>query len=302
MSLHPSTRHIIKLTTHPSQFDVEPEPIRWAKADPHERGPVVATVTHPGRRNAVGAHSGTYSVYRAVALAAHASPAGFRPDFTNTLPPCQIGPHPAWSKPGAIVSLDPWGHLPQEIFAKRMASGELDVRPTISVTRSHLDLPEIKEAVSVGRLTPDAKFLMADGAVVTTKAAIEPVWHLPGVARRFGADELRSALPPSSPPTAVRPPAVRRGGEPSSARAVRAHGWHVPGAGDAGGPRDLPAADQRAHHLHGGRCRHHPRPRRAFRGAETARREGEGGRERQGGRGWERGRQGGRGWEREAGR
>ncbi|EOD39527.1 hypothetical protein EMIHUDRAFT_309124 [Emiliania huxleyi CCMP1516] len=187
MSLHPSTRHIIKLTTHPSQFDVEPEPIRWAKADPHERGPVVATVTHPGRRNAVGAHSGTYSVYRAVALAAHASPAGFRPDFTNTLPPCQIGPHPAWSKPGAIVSLDPWGHLPQEIFAKRMASGELD--PSIAISRFEARMPEIVEALREGRLSADGTILREGGVVSCIKASIEPVWHLPGIARRFKLDE-----------------------------------------------------------------------------------------------------------------
>jgi len=32
----------------------------------------------------------------------------------------------------------------------------------------------------------------ADGAVVTTKAAIEPVWHLPGIAKRFGVDEVRN--------------------------------------------------------------------------------------------------------------
>eukprot|EP00962_Isochrysis_galbana_P052899 scaffold24375_cov78-Isochrysis_galbana.AAC.1 len=159
MSIHPSTRHMIKLTTHPSQFDVNPEPFRWGAADPHQRGPIVATVSSPGKRNAVGAHGGTYSVYRAVALAAHATPVGFRPDFTNTLPPCQIGPHPAWSRPEAIVSLDPWGHLPQEIFKERMARGELDLRPTISVTKSHLDLPEIKDAIQAGRLKPDGVHL-----------------------------------------------------------------------------------------------------------------------------------------------
>eukprot|EP00965_Chrysotila_dentata_P061889 2050507-Pleurochrysis_carterae.AAC.1 len=69
MSLHPSTRQLLKLTTHPAQFDVDPEPIEWAHPHPMKRGPVVATVSHPGKRNAIGAHSGTYSVYRAVALA-----------------------------------------------------------------------------------------------------------------------------------------------------------------------------------------------------------------------------------------
>lgn len=197
MSIHPSTSRLIKLTTHPSQFDVDPEPITWDTVDPTLRGPVVATVSKPGRRNAIGAHSGSYSVYRAVALAVKAAPPGFRPDFTNTLPPSPIGPHPQWSTPGAIVSLDCWGHMPQDIFAQRIASGDLDVRPTISVTKSHLVLPELKEALASGRLKYDGTGgLCDDGALSITKAAIEAVWHLPGVAKRLGVSEthLRRAL------------------------------------------------------------------------------------------------------------
>ena len=40
-----------------------------------------------------------------------------------------------------------------------MAKGELDLRPTISVTKSHLDMPEIKAAVKEGRLTADGVHL-----------------------------------------------------------------------------------------------------------------------------------------------
>ena len=38
--------------------------------------------------------------------------------------------------------------------------------------------------------------LTDDGTSVVTKAAIEPVWYLPGVAKRFGVSErvLRDAL------------------------------------------------------------------------------------------------------------
>ena len=39
------------------------------------------------------------------------------------------------------------------------------------------------------RLTPDGTVLTDDGTSVVTKAAIEPVWYLPGVAKRFGVSE-----------------------------------------------------------------------------------------------------------------
>ena len=144
MSIHPATRQLIKLTTHPDQFGVDPEPLSWDARDPAKRGPVVATVSKPGKRNAIGAHSGTYSVYRAVALAAQAASPNFRPDFTNTLPPEQIGPHESWFVPGQICSLDPWGHVVQHVFEDRIKSGDLDVRPTIAVTKSHLDVLEVQ--------------------------------------------------------------------------------------------------------------------------------------------------------------
>ena len=73
MSLHPTTRELVKLATHPSNFGVDPEPVSWGERDPRKRGPVVATVSKPGMRNAIGAHSGTYSIYRAVALAVQAA-------------------------------------------------------------------------------------------------------------------------------------------------------------------------------------------------------------------------------------
>ena len=99
MSLHPSTRHLIKLTSHPDQFDVDPEPLNWGASDPTVRGPVVATVRLAGKRNAIGTHGGTYSVYRAVALAAQNTSNDFKPDFTNTLPAEPIGPFDTWSDP-----------------------------------------------------------------------------------------------------------------------------------------------------------------------------------------------------------
>jgi len=135
-------------------------------------------------------------VYRAVALAVQTAPADFRPDFTNTLPPCRIGPFEPWFDTSKIVSLDPWGHVPQDVFADRLADGTLDIRPTIAVTKSHLDLPEIALALANGTLKSDGVVIEENGGVVTTKAAIEPVWYLPEVAKRFGCEEtqLRRAL------------------------------------------------------------------------------------------------------------
>jgi len=191
MSLHPHTKQCIKLTTHQHQFGIEPVPLKWGDEDPKKRGPVVATVSEPGKRNAIGSHSGTYSIYRALALAKSGMDRNFRPDYTNTLPGeiFMKGPFKQWQDPNKIVSLDPWGHMAQGIFAAELKSGELDLRPTIAVTRSHLDIPEIKQAVKDGSLKQDGKVLSDKGHVVVTKAAVEPVWYLPGVAERFNCTE-----------------------------------------------------------------------------------------------------------------
>ena len=62
--------------------------------------------------------------------------------------------------------------------------------------QAHVELPECKEALRTGRLVPDGEILADGGTSVVTKAAIEPVWYLPGVAERFGVSErvLRDAL------------------------------------------------------------------------------------------------------------
>ena len=39
---------------------------------------------------------------------------------------------------------------------------------------------------SPGVLRKDGAHLQDDGSILTTKAAVEPVWYLPAVARRFG--------------------------------------------------------------------------------------------------------------------
>ena len=184
----------IKLTSHPTNTQ-KVVPITWGAKTAAERGPVVGTLTDPARRNAIGAHSGSYALYRALAVAAGTLDPVHKPDLTDTAPAEHIGPFPQWSDAGRIVSLDPYGHLISEVFARELADG-WDIRPTIAVTKARVNLPEIKNAIASGRLQPDGQVLMENGDVRVTKAAIEPVWYLPGIAERFGLSEsaLRHAL------------------------------------------------------------------------------------------------------------
>ncbi|MCV7321899.1 GTP cyclohydrolase II [Mycolicibacterium confluentis] len=183
----------IRLTSH--RGGVGAPPLTWAAPTAAARGPVVGTTTSRAHRNVIGTHSGSYSVYRALAVAAGALSREHRADLTNTAPTDDIGPYPSWHEPGAIVSLDPWGAQVADVFAEHLSAG-YDIRPTIAVTKAHVILPEISEAISSGRLRPDGKVLLDGGAALVTKAAVEPVWHLPGVAARFGCSEtdLRRVL------------------------------------------------------------------------------------------------------------
>jgi GTP cyclohydrolase II len=189
----PATGGHIRLTSH--RAGAGAPALTWGAPTAAERGPVVGTTTRRAHRNVIGTHSGSYSVYRALAVAAGALSRDHRADLTNTAPTDVIGPYPSWGDPGAIVSLDPWGAQVAEVFAAQLAAG-YDIRPTIAVTKAHVILPEIADAIARGRLHPDGRVLLAGGAAVVTKAAIEPVWHLPGVAQRFGCSEtdLRRVL------------------------------------------------------------------------------------------------------------
>ncbi|QQZ16827.1 GTP cyclohydrolase II [Rhodococcus sp. 21391] len=183
----------IRLTSHSG--GVGALPIRWGAPTASERGPVVGTTTNRAHRNVIGTHSGSYSIYRALAVASGALSRHHKADLTNTAPTNIIGPYPQWSEPGKIVSLDPWGATVAEVFAAELAAGH-DIRPSIAVTKAHVILPEVMEAIQKGRLYPDGRFLLPSGAALVTKAAIEPVWHLPGVAERFHCSEtdLRRVL------------------------------------------------------------------------------------------------------------
>jgi GTP cyclohydrolase II len=187
-----SPRHI-RLTSHSGGFGALP--IQWGAPTPAERGPIVGTTTQRSHRNVIGTHSGSYGVYRALAVAAGALSRQHKADLTNTAPTDEIGPYPQWTDRTKIVSLDPWGAVVSQAYAAELAAG-YDIRPTIAVTKAHVVLPEVIEALQSGRLKADGTVLTSGGAALVTKAAIEPVWWLPGVAQRFGCSEadLRRVL------------------------------------------------------------------------------------------------------------
>lgn len=179
----------IVLTSHPGGHGPKPIPIRWGAKEPAERGPVIATVTNPAQRNVIGTHSGSYSVYRAVAVAAGALDPLRKPDLTNTSPAEAMGPHPQWFDASKIVSMDPFGAVVAEAWKGYLEQG-YDIRPTIAVTKAHIRMPELDSAIEAGRLKEDGAVVRSGRDVVVTKAAIEPVWYLPEIAKRFGCDEI----------------------------------------------------------------------------------------------------------------
>lgn len=180
--------HHIILASHSNLKFKETLPIKWGAATAMERGPVVASSTDHKARNAIGAHSGSYTVYRALSIASGKFPSMHRPDLHNTQSPVKIGPYPQWKDSLKMVTVDPWGLDPQLNFKPLFDQG-YDIRPTISVTQAHLQIPEINEAIEKGRLKVDGKIIKENKDVRVTKVAIDPVWYLPGIAERLGVEE-----------------------------------------------------------------------------------------------------------------
>ncbi|KPV73268.1 uncharacterized protein RHOBADRAFT_17093, partial [Rhodotorula graminis WP1] len=182
----------VVLTTYPGQVGINPIPLNWGAPTPEQRGPVVASRQPKSLkvRNAIGAYGGSYSVYRALASASGAVDPNHRPDYTNTEPPFTIAHNPAWDDPKKIGAMDPYGHLAPTLFKSYFDAG-IDVRPTISMTRAHLKLSDFDDMVRNGTLEVDGKIVLN-----VSKAAIDPVWNLPEIARRFGVSEgtLRRCL------------------------------------------------------------------------------------------------------------
>jgi GTP cyclohydrolase II len=185
----------LSLTTHPGRIGARPSPLHWYAKTAAERGAVLASVTAGERRNAIGAYGGSYCIFRGLAVAAGTLQPDYLPDYEMTEPVVQIGPFPSWSEPDKIATFDPWGHVAQLEFKDLLDQG-VDVRPTIAVTRAHMDFPEVIQCMREGKLTADGTILKEDGKIAVTKAAIEPVWYIPGVARKLDVSEavLRRSL------------------------------------------------------------------------------------------------------------
>ncbi|PWY83604.1 uracil-regulated protein 1 [Aspergillus heteromorphus CBS 117.55] len=198
---HPSTEHYsnrIVLTTYPSQSVANPIPLEWGASSPSTRGPVIVSRSKNtlSKRNAIGAHGGSYAIYTALAIASGDLEPDFRPNFLNTQPTFDFTPQPAWHDKTKIVSLDPFGHDIVKYYRPYLEE-RLDVRPTIAITRATMRVSEVTEAIRIGRLPIDGTIVLNEqGDVRVTKVAAEPVWYLPGVASRFGVEEkdLRRAL------------------------------------------------------------------------------------------------------------
>jgi len=126
-----------------------------------------------------------------------------KPDYALTQPPVSISPQPSWYDKHKIVSLDPWGHLVPQVFTDEIEKRGLDARPSIAVTKAHMKLSELDEAAKKGDIKIDGKLVIEsiplrneDGSerkdvspgveIAISKAAVDPVWYLPGVAERFG--------------------------------------------------------------------------------------------------------------------
>ena len=124
-------KHIV-LTSHPGKSGAKPIPIRWGESDPRQRGPIVGTLGNAAHRNVIGTHSGSYAVYRALAIASGTLQSNHRADLTNTAPVVEIGPYPSWFDPQKIVSLDPFGAMVGEAYA------EYTNKDTIFAPRSRL--------------------------------------------------------------------------------------------------------------------------------------------------------------------
>lgn len=188
-----------RLATYTSDSDVDALPMNWGAADPMARGPVVCSWYKDGmaKHNAIGAHAGPYSVYHALAVGSKQLDPSYVADYTNAEPAFKVKEQKQWGDGDKIVSMDPFGHLVPWLFADVGAKNNVDIRPTISITKAHMQMAEMKEAVEKGRLRVDGDVVInSNGDLNVQKIAVEPVWYLPGVAERFGITEaeLREAL------------------------------------------------------------------------------------------------------------
>lgn len=189
----------IPLTTYYNDPAVCPISVKWGLTDPKQRGPIVASRMGNGvlKHNAIGSYAGCYNIYHALAVGSHQLDPRYKADYTNAEPAYNFKQQPSWSDKLKICAMDPFGHLAPWLFDSISENEQVEIRPTISITKAHLQLVELENAVKTGQLTVDGDIVVnQNGDVAVTKLAVDPVWHLPTVAHRFGISEieLRRAL------------------------------------------------------------------------------------------------------------
>ena len=190
------TRHI-RLTSHPGQGPSGAPAIHWGAADPLERGPIVGTTTNRSQRNVVGTHSGSYGVYRALAVAAGNLTQGppRRPDQHLADRP-RSAPTRSGATPQKIVSHRPLGrHACSRSSPTTWRRATTSARPSRSPRRTST-CPRSSRRSPSSACRSTARCCSKTRSATVTKIAIEPVWWLPGVAKRFKVSEadLRRAL------------------------------------------------------------------------------------------------------------
>jgi GTP cyclohydrolase II len=236
----------IRLTSHSAGGKPHRFPIHWGAETARARGPVIGSITARTHRNVIGAHGGAYSIYRALAVSAGALNPATRADLKDTGPLIEIGPNESWSASERIVSLDPWGHRVTEDFKAEIADG-IDIRPTIAITKARLTLPEVREALELGRLVEDGLMVRAGGEVSVIKAAIDPVWYLPGRRRASASPRAYCGVPCSNRPEACIRSWSRAATSMCSYRrsaAPRCTFLAIRGDPRSGAPPDLPVHDE----------------------------------------------------------
>ena len=99
-------------------------------------------------------------VYKALAVANGSLDPTYKPDLHNTQPSFDIPPNESWYGTDTykgICTMDPWGHKVKDYFTDNYLSKGIDVRPTIAVTKAHIDIPEIMDMVRLGKLKADGE-------------------------------------------------------------------------------------------------------------------------------------------------
>ena len=97
----------VALTTHPTKQSAEVK-VNWGARTPEERRPVIGVEQSKVPRNAIGAHGGSYMVYKALAVANGSLDPTYKPDLHNTQPSFDIPPMKVGMVRIRIKAFVPW--------------------------------------------------------------------------------------------------------------------------------------------------------------------------------------------------